>query len=140
MDFEFDEKKSQINAKKHGINFEEAQFLWCDARRVVVEARSSTEPRFALMALLGGKIWTAIYTMREERIRTYPRTLWRPCDGILGVEEFMRLRRHGKDTLRAADPLKPGIVARRSRGSPHSLRAPCLIPKALAAGPPPVMG
>ena len=69
MDFEFDEKKSQINAKKHGINFEEAQFLWCDARRVVVEARSSTEPRFALIALLGGKIWTAVYTMRGERIR-----------------------------------------------------------------------
>ncbi len=69
MEFEFDERKSQINAKKHGIDFEEAQFLWCDARRVAVEARSETEPRFALIALFGGKIWTAIYTMREDRIR-----------------------------------------------------------------------
>jgi uncharacterized DUF497 family protein len=69
MDFEFDESKSRGNAEKHGIDFEEAQFLWCDARRVVVEARSETEPRFVLIALLGGKIWTAIFTMREDRIR-----------------------------------------------------------------------
>ena len=69
MEFEFDAKKSQINSKKHGINFEEAQFLWCDARRLVVEARSKTESRFALIALRGGKMWTAIYTMRDDRIR-----------------------------------------------------------------------
>ena len=69
MEFEFDEKKSRINAEKHGIDFEQAQFLWCDARRVVVETRSETEPLFALIGLLGGKIWTAIYTMREDRIR-----------------------------------------------------------------------
>lgn len=69
MEFEFDEKKSHVNSKKHGIDFEEAQFLWCDARRIVVEVRSETESRFALIALLGGKMWTAIYTMRETRIR-----------------------------------------------------------------------
>jgi uncharacterized DUF497 family protein len=69
MEFEFNEKKSQSNAKKHGIDFEQAQFLWCDARRVVVEVRSETEARFALIALFDGKIWTAIYTMREDRIR-----------------------------------------------------------------------
>ncbi len=69
MDFEFDEKKSQINVEKHGIDFEESQFLWCDARRIVVEARSETEPRFALIAILGTQLWTAVYTMREDRIR-----------------------------------------------------------------------
>lgn len=69
MEFEFDEEKSRINAKKHGIDFDQAQFLWCDARRVVVEARSETEPRFALIALYSAKIWTAVYTMRKDRIR-----------------------------------------------------------------------
>ena len=69
MDFEFDAKKSQSNAEKHGIDFEQAQFLWCDARRIVVEARSATEPRFALIAILGGQLWTAVYTSREDRIR-----------------------------------------------------------------------
>lgn len=69
MEFEFDEEKSRINAKKHGIDFDQAQFLWCDARRVVVEARSETEPRFVLIALYSGKIWTAVYTMRKDRIR-----------------------------------------------------------------------
>ena len=66
MEFEFDEKKSQINAEKHGIDFEEAQFLWCDERRLVVEARSETESRYALIAFHSGSLWTAIYTVREE--------------------------------------------------------------------------
>ena len=69
MEFEFDGDKSQSNAQKHGIDFHEAQFLWCDARRIAVEAKSLTEPRFALIAMLSGKLWTAIYTMRENRIR-----------------------------------------------------------------------
>lgn len=69
MDFEFDEAKSLINAEKHGINFTEAQLLWCDERRLVVEARSEDEPRYALVASHAGKLWTAIFTVREDRIR-----------------------------------------------------------------------
>ncbi|NPA51106.1 MAG: BrnT family toxin, partial [Epsilonproteobacteria bacterium] len=30
MEFEYDEKKSQINKLKHGIDFEEAKKLWMD--------------------------------------------------------------------------------------------------------------
>ncbi|MGE9267048.1 MAG: BrnT family toxin [Verrucomicrobiales bacterium] len=69
MDFEFDLQKSQINAEKHGIDFEEAQYLWCDERRLVVKARSESEARYALIARYSGKLWTAIFTMREDRIR-----------------------------------------------------------------------
>lgn len=69
MDFEFDEAKSRINAEKHGIDFSEAQLLWRDERRLVVEARSETEPRFAIIASHAGKLWTAIFTVREDRIR-----------------------------------------------------------------------
>ncbi len=69
MDFEFDAKKSQSNAEKHGIDFEEAQILWCDEKRLVVEARSETELRYANIARHGGKLWTAIYTLREDQIR-----------------------------------------------------------------------
>ena len=69
MEFEFDEGKSQINAEKHGIDFTEAQLLWCDENRLVVEARSETEPRYAIIAAHAGKLWTAIFTVREDRIR-----------------------------------------------------------------------
>lgn len=69
MDFEFDEANSLINAEKHGIDFTEAQLLWCDERRIVVEARSEDEPRYALVASHAGKRWTAIFTVREDRIR-----------------------------------------------------------------------
>lgn len=69
MDFEFDKKKSQSNAQKHGIDFEEAQCLWQDERRLVVEARSETEARYALIARYADKLWTAIYTVRKDRIR-----------------------------------------------------------------------
>ena len=69
MDFEFDESKSQANLEKHGIDFVEAQNLWLDPNRVTVAARSNTEPRFALIAAHREKLWTAVYTMRGERIR-----------------------------------------------------------------------
>jgi uncharacterized protein len=69
MEFEFDETKSVINAEKHGIDFTEAQLLWCDELRLVLQARSETEPRYAIIASYAGKLWTAIFTVRENRIR-----------------------------------------------------------------------
>lgn len=69
MDFEFDGAKSRANLEKHGIDFVEAQDLWLDPKRVVVEARSDTETRFALIASLNTKLWTAIYTTRKGQIR-----------------------------------------------------------------------
>ena len=69
MDFEFDENKSILNAGKHGIDFITAQHLWSDDRRLIVSARSQDETRFAIIAMHQGKLWTAIYTLREDRIR-----------------------------------------------------------------------
>jgi uncharacterized DUF497 family protein len=39
MGFEYDPDKSVENKRKHGIDFEEAQHLWADARLVEVPAR-----------------------------------------------------------------------------------------------------
>ena len=69
MEFEYDLQKSESNQKKHGIGFDEAKHLWDDVNRLQVEAKSETEPRFALIALYGDKLWTAFFTIREERIR-----------------------------------------------------------------------
>ncbi len=69
MEFEYDPEKSAANREKHGIDFEHAKLLWLDERRLVVPARSINEPREAIIAELGGILWTAIYTMRGEVIR-----------------------------------------------------------------------
>ncbi len=67
--FEFDEAKSIANFGKHGIDFIEAQKLWNDTNRVAIAANSETESRFALIATIGEKYWTAICTIRGEGIR-----------------------------------------------------------------------
>lgn len=69
MDFEYDSKKSYINKKKHGIDFEEAQYLWSDSRRIEIEARTVGEVRKLIIAELNDEVWSAIFTLREERVR-----------------------------------------------------------------------
>ncbi len=49
MEFEFDPKKSWINSKKHGIDFDRAQELWLDAMRVEVAASTVDEPRYVVI-------------------------------------------------------------------------------------------
>ena len=67
--FEFDPDKSAVNLAKHGIDFEAAQALWRDERRLVLPARSRTEPRFAVIGMVGGKHWTAFVTYRGAAVR-----------------------------------------------------------------------
>lgn len=69
MEFEYDPFKSQINEIKHQIIFEEAQELWLDGDRLVIPARSDSEPRYALLAQRKGGIWAAFYTLRGDTIR-----------------------------------------------------------------------
>jgi uncharacterized protein len=61
--------KSRSNLEKHGMDFSDAQFLWLNPKRLEVTARSESESRFALIALYKNRLWTAIFTKREERIR-----------------------------------------------------------------------
>ncbi|MGM0417490.1 MAG: BrnT family toxin [Thermodesulfobacteriota bacterium] len=69
MEFEYNSDKSESNKQKHGIDFEEAEALWLDLYRLEIEAKSDDEPRFALIAKLYKKLWTAFYTIRENRVR-----------------------------------------------------------------------
>ena len=69
MEFEYDPKKSKSNKVKHGIDFEQSKALWLDINRLEVQAKSDDEPRFALIAIYNDKLWTAFYTIREDRIR-----------------------------------------------------------------------
>ena len=69
MEFEFDPVKSEANLRKHKIDFKEAQDLWKDQYAAIVDARSDSEPRSAMIALLRGKIWTAFVPERSAKIR-----------------------------------------------------------------------
>ena len=67
--FEFDPEKSAANLEKQGIDFVEAQRLWDDVHGVTFDAVSRDERRFALIASLEDKTWTAFFTVRYKKIR-----------------------------------------------------------------------
>lgn len=69
MKFEFDPEKSEINKAKHGVNFDESQLLWEDPDAIGFPAKSENEERFALLAVLNGRVWFAFYTLREDQTR-----------------------------------------------------------------------
>jgi uncharacterized DUF497 family protein len=69
MEFEFDARKSELNRRKHGIDFVDAQGIWEDLDRVEVPARIEDEPRILVIGNIRGKCWSAVITYREERIR-----------------------------------------------------------------------
>lgn len=69
MEFEYDNNKSVSNLEEHGISFDEAQKIWDDSFRIEVPARTSDEIRTLVIGNIGGNIWSAVITMRENSIR-----------------------------------------------------------------------
>jgi uncharacterized DUF497 family protein len=69
VEFEFDIDKSRSNRLKHGIDFEAAQALWDDPDLVEIPARTTDEPRFVVVGRIGGKHWSAVITVREQKTR-----------------------------------------------------------------------
>ena len=67
--FEYDEVKSDLNLRKHGINFQTATRLWEDSHLLEIQAKSEDEPRFLMIGLLDGKHWSAVITYRNQQIR-----------------------------------------------------------------------
>ena len=69
MEFEFDKRKSQINKKKPGIDFIEAQVLWNDPDRIEISAKTLDENRFLIIGKITDECWSAIITYRNEKVR-----------------------------------------------------------------------
>ncbi len=69
MMFEFDLQKSSSNRDKHKIDFIEGQKLFYDPRLIIVQARTEDEVRYLAIGIIDNKHWSAIVTIREERIR-----------------------------------------------------------------------
>ena len=67
--FEFDPNESKSTKQKHGNDFYTARRLWKNPRRVEIPARWVDEPRFLIIASMGKEIGSAIYTVRNKRIR-----------------------------------------------------------------------
>jgi uncharacterized DUF497 family protein len=67
--FEFDPDKSAANLAKHGIDFDAAQALWSDDRRMVVDTQFVAEPRQLVIGRTGKRVWTAVITTLGEAIR-----------------------------------------------------------------------
>jgi hypothetical protein len=69
MKFEWDGDKSRSDLEKHGIDFVTAKTLWLDDNRVEIWAPYPLEDRRIITAKYQGKLWTAIYTVRDDAIR-----------------------------------------------------------------------
>ena len=67
--FEYDEKKSQANLRKHGIDFIDAQLLWLDSNLIEIPAKTEDEPRYLIVGRISKKHWSAVITFRNENIR-----------------------------------------------------------------------
>ncbi len=69
MVFEYDTCKSEMNAEKHGIDFEKAQKLWDDPDLIEIPARTEDEPRYMVIGMIDRTHWSGIITYRESSIR-----------------------------------------------------------------------
>ncbi|MBA4419470.1 MAG: toxin [Syntrophus sp. (in: bacteria)] len=69
MVFEWDKEKSNSNFRKHGIDFETAQKIWVDESRIEIDAPYPIERRSIVIGTIEDKVWTAIYTIRDDAIR-----------------------------------------------------------------------
>ncbi len=65
----FDKNKSFINKDKHGIDFIEAQKLWKGIDRIIIPAKNLDELRYIIIGQIDSKFWSAIFTIREDKIR-----------------------------------------------------------------------
>ncbi len=67
--FEFDPDKSAANLAKHGIDFDAAQALWRDDRRLTIASLHDGEERWVVVGMIDGRLWAAAITWRGDSIR-----------------------------------------------------------------------
>lgn len=88
INFEWDEKKNADNLRKHGVDFETAQYAFIDPRRVLAEdlVHSKTEKRYYIFGKVKGSILTVRFTYRSNRIRIIGAGYWRKGKSIYEKE------------------------------------------------------
>ncbi len=69
MEFKYDAHKNKKNAKKHGMDFIEAQKLWDDPDLIEIPARTEDESRHMVIGIIDKTHWSGIITYRNSTIR-----------------------------------------------------------------------
>jgi len=70
MEFEWDENKNKTNILKHNISFNEAKILFENDIYYLKEAKTKdNEVRYAISSYIEEKCFTAIFTIRNNKIR-----------------------------------------------------------------------
>ena len=71
MTFEYDPRKAQINWRKHGISFADAEFVFFDPLAIHdVDPDSLEEERFIALGMSNsGVLLVVVYAMRGETFR-----------------------------------------------------------------------
>ncbi len=92
-DFEWDEDKNAENQRKHGVDFETAQYAFADSKLVIAEdlEHSRSEKRFYCFGKVKGGVLTVRFTYRKNRIRIIGAGFWRKGKKI--YEEKNRIYR-----------------------------------------------
>ena len=77
--FEWDETKNDENLRKHGVDFETAQYAFIDKKRVIAKdtTHSSKEKRYYCFGKVKGGVLTVRFTYRQNRIRIIGAGFWR---------------------------------------------------------------
>ena len=91
--FEWDEDKNVENLRKHGVDFETAQYAFADSKMIIAEDvdHSKKEKRYYCFGKVKGGVLTVRFTYRENRIRIIGAGFWRKGKKI--YEEKNRIYR-----------------------------------------------
>lgn len=70
MEYEWDENKNQLNQQKHGLCFEDAEFIFAGETITFEDDRIDYgEQRFITLGMLAGRVVVLIYTRRSSATR-----------------------------------------------------------------------
>lgn len=69
MRFEWDPAKNAMNKAKHGLDFEDAPFVFDGRMLTAVDTREYGETRYSAYGLLFGRVVNVIYTIRGDCTR-----------------------------------------------------------------------
>ena len=92
--FEWDEEKSELNKKVHGLDLKEATEVFKDPDRVpaIDEGHNQEEERFYMIGLVKGKVATIRFTYRGTYVRLIGAGYWRKGRKIYEKEKKHRSR------------------------------------------------
>jgi len=67
--FEYDRNKSLMNKEKHGIDFDEAKKLFTENMKIYPAKNIDGEKRYLISNFINNKCYSAIFTIRNGKIR-----------------------------------------------------------------------